>query len=249
MNPDLRARSATDEVVPDGVAGRSKAERVQAMFARIVPRYDLMNAVMTGGMDRHWRREAVRAADPAGRIALDVGSGTGDLALALARAGAARVVGVDFCGEMLTAARAKTEATPHRDVLTFLLADAQRLPFSDCSFDRVVNGFLLRNVSDLTGALAEMARVLRPGGALVCLEITHPPTALAPFFNLYFRQVVPLVGAAVTGEAAAYRYLPASLGPLPDVRHLASLLVEVGLRDVRYRRLGVGSVALHVAMK
>ena len=234
------------EVVPDGVPGRTKAERVRAMFARIVPRYDLMNAVMTGGMDRHWRRAAVRAVTPVGGVALDVGTGTGDLALALIRGGAGEVIGVDFCEEMLAAAQAKARAAALSRVVSFLAADAAHLPFPDESFDCVVNGFLLRNVGDLRGALAEMARVLKPGGRLVCLEITHPPPAFAPLFNLYFRHVVPLAGAVITGEGAAYRYLPVSLGPLPNAERLAALMTDVGLTDVHYRRLGLGTVALHV---
>lgn len=237
------------EVVPAGVPGGSKAERVQAMFARLVPRYDLMNTVMTGGLHHYWRRAAVRAAQPVGQQVLDVGTGTGDLALELGRAGARRVVGVDFCEPMLAEARRKARSRQVDSIVSFLVGDALRLPFPDQTFDCVANGFLLRNVADLAGALAEFTRVLKPGGRLVCLEITHPPRAFAPFFNLYFRSVVPLLGAAITGEAAAYRYLPASLGPLPDVQGLARLLAQVGLVDVRARRLTPGTVALHVGQR
>lgn len=237
------------EIVPSGVPGRTKAERVQAMFARIVPRYDLMNTVMTVGLHRRWRRIAVRAADPGASVVLDVGSGTGDLALELARAGARRVVGVDFCEDMLAVARAKARLAGSGSAPSFVVGDALNLPFPDQAFDRVVNGFLLRNVADLPGALAEMARVVKPGGRVVCLEITHPPPAIAPIFNLYFRAVVPLLGAAITGEADAYRYLPASLGPLPDAHRLAGMLAKAGLVDVRFRRLGLGTVALHVGTR
>lgn len=239
----------TLEVVPDGFPGHSKAERVRAMFARIVSRYDLMNALMTGGMDRRWRNAAASAASPRGGLALDVGAGTGDLTFALVRAGAARAVGVDFCEEMLAVAREKARSQVPDGSASFLAADALNLPFPDRAFDCVTSGFLLRNVANLQSALVEMTRVLRPGGRLVCLEITHPPMLFAPVFGLYFRDVVPLVGAVVTGEAAAYRYLPASLGPLPDARRLATLLVEAGLTNVHYRHLGLGTVALHVGTR
>ncbi len=237
------------EVVPAGVPGRTKAERVQAMFARIVPRYDAMNTIMTFGLHRRWRRTAARLAEPRGAVALDVGSGTGDLALDLARAGARRVIGVDFCEEMLTVARAKARDASLDGRVGFAVGDALRLPFPDGSFDRVVNGFLLRNVADLAGALTEMARVLKPGGRLVCLEITHPPAAVAPLANLYFGSVVPILGAAITGEADAYRYLPASLAPLPNIQHLARMLAEAGFVEVRARRLGLGTVALHLGVR
>ena len=237
------------EVVPTGVPGRTKSERVRAMFARIVGRYDLMNAVMTGGMHRRWRSAAARAAAPVGQAVLDVGTGTGDLALALAHGGAHTVIGVDFCEEMLPIARAKARSNGCGPAVSFLVGDAMHLPFPDGSFDRVVNGFLLRNVANLPSALAEMNRVLKPGGRLVCLEITHPPPAHAPLFHLYFGRVVPILGAVIAGEPDAYRYLPESLRPLPDARRLAELLVDVGMVDVRFRRLGLGTVALHVATR
>jgi len=219
------------------------------MFARIVPRYDAMNTIMTFGLHRRWRQVAARLAEPRGAVALDIGSGTGDFALDLARAGAREVIGVDFCEEMLVVARGKADLAALDTAVTFAVGDALRLPFPDRAFDRVVNGFLLRNVADLPGALGEMARVLKPGGRLVCLEITHPPVAIAPFANFYFQSVVPLLGAAITGEAAAYRYLPASLAPLPDIQRLARMLADAGFVDVRARRLGFGTVALHVGVR
>ncbi|HUX85947.1 MAG TPA: ubiquinone/menaquinone biosynthesis methyltransferase [Chloroflexota bacterium] len=237
------------EVVPAGVPGHSKAERVQAMFSRIVPRYDLMNRIMTMGMDRAWRRAAVRAAAPRGGVALDVGTGTGDLAFELARGGARQVIGADFCEEMLVAARLKAQRQVPGQPLDFVLGDALCLPFPDATFDCVVNGFVLRNVASLPNAFAEMFRVLRPGGRLVCLEITHPPAALAPVFGLYFNQIVPRLGAALTGESAAYQYLPQSLGPLPEAPRLAALIGQAGFGEVRYRRLGLGTVALHVGRR
>lgn len=228
------------EVVPVGVPGRTKSQRVQAMFGRIVDRYDLMNRLMTFGLDGGWRRATIGAGRVRGKRVLDVGCGTGDLTRAALRAGAAEVIGTDFVPGMLTAAREKCPVHAQ-----FVQGDALRLPFPDASFDAVVNAFLLRNVGDLPAALREMVRVLRPGGWLACLEITHPAAALAPLFHLYFDRGVPLLGHLLTGEADAYRYLPRSLGPLPAADELARLLEVAGLQEVSFRRYGLGTVALH----
>lgn len=230
-------------------SGQGKATYVQAMFARIVPKYDLMNTLMTAGMDRQWRRTAARVAYPKGGLALDVGTGTGELALELARQGARAVIGVDFVREMLEVGRAKVVQHRLSDRVSFVVGDAQRLPFPDGSFDCVTNGFLLRNVADLKVTFAEFQRVLKPGGRLVCLEITHPPTWLAPFFRAYFYGFVPLLGSLVTGQGNAYRYLPHSLTPFPTADGLAQLMREAGLTQVRYRRLGLGTVTVHVGQK
>ncbi len=223
--------------------------QVQRMFGRIVPRYDLLNRLISLGMDRRWRRLAAAAAQPAGGLALDVGTGTGDLALELSRQGAAFVVGVDFSPEMLAAARAKaTVAGGAR--LSWALADALRLPFPEGTFDCVVNAFLLRNLADLRAGLAEMARVLKPGGRLVCLDMTRPPPGpFGALYRLYFNYLVPPLAGAVSGHPAAYRYLPHSLQGFPDASQVAALLTDVGLRQVRVRRLGGGTVALHTARK
>jgi demethylmenaquinone methyltransferase/2-methoxy-6-polyprenyl-1,4-benzoquinol methylase len=219
------------------------------MFGRIVARYDLMNRVMTFGLDVGWRRAAIEALNPADSVVLDIGTGTGDLALAAARAGARRVVGVDFVAEMVASAQEKVTVAGQSKLVSFAVGDAMILPFADESFDGIVNGFLLRNVADLDATFRELFRVLKPGGRLVCLEITHPPRALAPFFGLYFGRIVPLLGAVLTKESAAYRYLPESLAPLPAPDRLASMLHNVGLEQVHYRRLGMGTVALHVGQR
>lgn len=234
-------------VLPEGVPGETKAERVKAMFSQIVSRYDLMNRIMTFGQDVGWRRIAVRLARPAGALALDVGTGTGDLAIELARADARSVVAVDFVEEMLPVARRKVGDAGVASRIQLLNGDALRLPFADATFDCVVNGFVLRNVADLRVGLAEMARVLKPGGRLVCLELTHPPRPLAPLFGIYFGRVVPVVGGLITGQRLAYNYLPASLGPLPDAKALAEILRGLGFRAVGYRLVAGGTVAIHVA--
>ena len=222
--------------------------QVRTMFGRIVPRYDVLNRLMSLGMDRRWRRLAASAARPRGACALDVGAGTGDLALELCRQGAARVIGADFSPEMLAAASRKAAGSNAR--ISWVLADALRLPFPDRSFDCVTNAFVLRNLADLRAGLAEMGRVLRPGGRLICLDMTQPPKGpFGALYRLYFNRLVPRLAGAISGDPAAYRYLPNSLEGFPDAVAMAELLRGVGLAGVRVRRLGGGSVALHTGLK
>lgn len=224
------------------------------MFGRIVRRYDLMNRLMTGGRDAAWRALAVRAAldgyAVGGARALDVATGTGDLALALLAGGAGGVVGLDLAEPMLRAAAAKAGARPGHPNVAWVVGDALALPFPDGRFDAVTVGFGLRNMPDYAAALAEMGRVLRPGGRLVCLELTPLGAPLVGWvFDQYFRRVVPLVGGLLSGDRDAYRYLPASVAAFPDARRLAAMMGEAGFAPVTVRRLGGGTVALHVGVK
>ncbi len=229
---------------------QDKARYVRKMFGAIAGRYDLMNRLMTGGRDGDWRREAVALVhlSPGGR-ALDVGTGTGDFLPLLADAAPdVDVIGVDFTWEMLAAGRNKL--APYGDRATFAAADALALPFDDNTFDAVVNGFLLRNVTDLRTALAEMARVTRPGGHVVCLEITNPTLPLfRELFRFYFHHLVPRIGGFISGRPEAYHYLPQSVDRFVTPDELARLLADVGLREVRYRRFGLGTVTLHAGVK
>jgi len=229
------------------LSGPDRSQRVRAMFDRIVGRYDLMNRLMTGGQDASWRRQAARNANPAGALALDLATGTADLAIELRRQGARRVVAADFSDPMLRAAHVKLQHGELEGISLFL-ADAQRVPFTDESFDCVTSAFLLRNVADLPLCLREMRRVVRPGGRVVALEITPlRPGPFARLFGLYFKHVVPLVGRLISGDPTAYTYLPASVDPFPDAHRLAELFVEAGFAHVRYRRLAMGTMALHTA--
>ena len=223
------------------------------MFGRIVRRYDLMNRLMTGGRDGAWRRRAVALAlgahPPGTADALDVATGTGDLALALAGGGAGTVVGIDFAAPMIAAAAAKRDrrgATTHAPVL-WVVGDALVLPFSDAEFDACTVAFGLRNMTDYGAALREMTRVLRPGGRLVCLELTpYRRPLLRHLFGWYFRRVVPLIGGILSGDREAYAYLPQSVAAFPTADALADLMRAAGLTEVTYRLLGGGTVALHV---
>jgi demethylmenaquinone methyltransferase/2-methoxy-6-polyprenyl-1,4-benzoquinol methylase len=215
------------------------------MFDRIAPRYDLLNRLMTVGLDRGWRRAAAAAADiSAGGRALDCATGTGDLALELAHrvTPLGEVVGVDVSEPMLQRARRKAEALGV--AARFVQGDMLSLPFPDGAFDAATVAFGIRNVDDLDGGLAEMTRVVRPGGRVVVLEITSPER-LRALHGLWFDRVVPRLGALVAGDAAAYSYLPASVRRFPPVRELAARMAAAGLQDVRWRGLGGGIVALH----
>lgn len=227
---------------------------VREMFDRIVPRYDLMNRLMTAGRDVAWRRlavrEALRGTDPASAAVLDIATGTGDLALALRDAGAGHVTGLDLSVAMLAeAARKETDATAAH-AITWVEGDAMALPFPDASFDAVTVGFGLRNMPSYPGALREVGRVLRPGGVFVCLETTRLTTpVLSEAFDWYFSRIVPRVGGWLSGDRDAYAYLPASSAAFPDADTLGRMMLAAGFTRVRYLRLGAGTVALHVARK
>ena len=215
------------------------------MFDRIARVYDLMNRVMTAGMDRSWRERAADLARvEAGDRALDVATGTGDLALALARRVGTdgEVVGSDFSQEMLELARKKAGAAPG---LRFEQANALDLPYAGDSFDAATVGFGARNFADLPRGLAEMTRVVRPGGRVVVLEITTPQRLpLSLFFRLWFDRVVPALGR-VAGDSDAYSYLPNSVRRFPGPEGLAEVMAGAGLRDVHWILTAGGIIALH----
>jgi demethylmenaquinone methyltransferase / 2-methoxy-6-polyprenyl-1,4-benzoquinol methylase len=212
---------------------------VEAMFDRISPVYDPMNRLMTAGLDRRWRRLTVRAVVRPGDRVLDACCGTGDLAIEAQRAGGS-VTGLDFSERMLERARRKSTA------VSWVRGDMLTLPFEDGSFDAVTVGFGIRNVQDLDAGLGELARVLRAGGRLGCLEITRPRGALRPVFALWFDGLVPLAGKVLPG-GAAYTYLPASVRRFPGPEDLGEAMRRAGFAEIGWRLLGGGIVALHVA--
>ena len=220
------------------------------MFTRISGRYDLMNSLMTAGRHHAWRLCAARAAiaAPPGAM-LDLATGTADLALALRTLAPDRlVVGADFSEGMLHHGRAKVVAASIRR-LPLLAADALTLPFADAAFACVVSAFLLRNLEDLGRGLGEMRRVTRPGGRVVTLDIVEPSAPMwSTLFGLYFNRVVPAIGALVAGDRQAYTYLPQSVARFVRPAELARRMTAVGLRDVSYRTIGLGTVALHVGV-
>lgn len=227
-----------------------QAPYVRAMFTRIAGRYDLMNALMTGGRHHAWRRITARAVGgaPPGP-ALDLATGTADLALALRRDSPGRtVIGADFSEGMLGQARGKLAARGERRVL-LIGADALALPFPDRTFACVTSAFLLRNLADLEAGLGEMRRVTVTGGRVAALEIVQPSLpGWATLFGVYFHRVVPALGAVVAGDRAAYTYLPRSVERFVTPAALARLMERSGLGDVTYRRLGLGTIALHAGV-
>jgi demethylmenaquinone methyltransferase/2-methoxy-6-polyprenyl-1,4-benzoquinol methylase len=212
-------------------------DAVRTMFDRIAPVYDVMNRIMTAGLDVRWRRLAAESVVRRGDRVLDAAWGTGDLAIADRKAGAGKVTGLDFSEAMLVRARKKAP-------LEWVQGDMLALPFADATFDAATVGFGVRNVADLELGLRELRRVLRPGGRLAILEITQPRGALRPFFSLWFDRIVPLLGRVLPG-GSAYSYLPASVRRFPDAETLARLLRDCGFADVRFRLLAGSIVALH----
>jgi demethylmenaquinone methyltransferase/2-methoxy-6-polyprenyl-1,4-benzoquinol methylase len=213
-------------------------DSVRTMFDRIAPVYDVMNRVMTAGLDVRWRRLAAESAVRNGDRVLDAACGTGDLAIADLKAGAGKVTGLDFSEKMLERARAKNTA------IEWLRGDMLALPFADETFDAATVGFGVRNVADLALGLRELRRVLRPGGRLAILEITQPRGAMRPFYSLWFDRVVPVLGRVLPG-GDAYTYLPASVKRFPTAERLADMLREAGFGDVRFKLMGGSIVALH----
>ncbi len=239
---------------PGRAPGTLEEDQVRAMFDRIAGLYDRMNSLMTAGMHHRWRSRAADLADlPAGGTALDVATGTGDLALELARRVGPDgvVIGTDFSNRMLELARAKAAelSEPGLGQVRFEAGNALELPYPDAQFDAATVGFGARNFASLEQGLREMARVVKPGGRVVVLEITTPTRPpLSYFFELWFDRAVPALGR-VAGDADAYSYLPSSVRRFPGPEPLAELLWRSGLRDVRYLLTAGGIIALHVGVR
>ena len=220
------------------------ARRVREMFARISPRYDLLNHLLSGNIDKRWRRRVVRKLSPLlpehGHV-LDVACGTGDLSIEIFEARRARVVGVDFCRPMLELAKAKTSAIP------FIEGDALQLPFADRSFDLVTIGFGLRNLSSRERGLQELQRVLKPGGWLAVLEFSQPTVVgLRHLVTFYYARMLPNIGGWLSGSRSAYEYLPDSISKFPNQEELAAMLRDAGFENVTFENLTGGVAALHL---
>jgi demethylmenaquinone methyltransferase/2-methoxy-6-polyprenyl-1,4-benzoquinol methylase len=231
-----------------------KADRVRRMFASVAPTYDLLNHLSSAGIDRSWRKRAVELSElPAAALVLDLCTGTADLALAYGNADPtpARVVGSDFCPEMLEIGRNKAAECAPRRRPDLIAADALRLPFADDTFDVVSCAFGLRNLSDIPAGLAECRRVLKPGGCAVVLEFTLPSSRLLrALYQLYFRAVMPLTATLISGDrTGAYRYLPRSVSHWPSPAELEQQFRQAGFVDVDHRLLTCGVAAVHRGRK
>ncbi|HAX68637.1 MAG TPA: ubiquinone biosynthesis protein UbiE [Anaerolineae bacterium] len=223
------------------LTGQERAQYVQSMFTKIAHRYDLMNRLMTGGMDVRWRREVIRLTKirPHGSV-LDLGTGTGDLAReALTQYPQARVIASDFTLEMMRVGKQNGD-------LNFSTADALHLPFKDNTFDAVVSGFLMRNVTDIQKALQEQFRMLKPGGRIVVLDTTKPKKNLfSPFIKFHMHVIIPMIGGLLSGVRDAYEYLPDTTENFLTAEELSVRMVAVGFKRVNFKRLMFGTIAIH----
>jgi demethylmenaquinone methyltransferase/2-methoxy-6-polyprenyl-1,4-benzoquinol methylase len=236
-------------VPENGSAANEHAGRVREMFARIANRYDLLNHLLSANVDKRWRRivaTRVREKLSSSRACvLDVACGTGDLALTLFETTGARVVGTDFCRPMLAIAAGKLSSQ-----VRLIEGDALRLPFRSGSFDAVTIAFGLRNLSSVEKGLAELCRVLKPGGWVAVLEFSSPSNAMfRAVYGLYFRKVLPVIGGALSGSLNAYAYLPASVQKFPDQEQLALLMEQASFDQVQYQNLTGGIAALHMGRR
>ncbi len=230
------------------LTGSERERYVQAMFTRIAHRYDLLNRINTAGQDMRWRREVIRRAGlrPGARL-LDMGAGTGDLVYeALRQNPDCRPLAADFTWEMMQVGRQRANGLAP----DWASANALKLPFPPATFDSVISGFLLRNVTDVPQALTEMHRVLKPGGRVVALDTTRPKrNLLYPLIQFHMRVIVPTLGGLLTGDRESYAYLPDSTDNFLHAEELADLMVEAGFAEVDFRRVMFGSVAIHWGRK
>jgi len=239
---------------PEGATNEADASRkVREMFTQIAPRYDLLNHLLSLQLDRLWRARTARKLAPllsrSDGIVLDLCCGTGDLAFAMARKGKAKIIGADFAHTMLVRANAKSAAEMN-DSVPFLESDALELPFADESFDLVTAAFGFRNLANYEAGLREMHRVLKSGGTMGILEFTEPPAGFfGDFYRWYFRKILPKVGGAISGDAAAYKYLPSSVARFFRPEELCELMRSVGLKKVEAFVWTGGTVALHTGIK
>jgi demethylmenaquinone methyltransferase/2-methoxy-6-polyprenyl-1,4-benzoquinol methylase len=226
------------------LSGEERRRYVRRMFARIAPRYDLLNRLMTFGRDVRWRREAVRRLEIGAKaVLLDVGAGTGDIAIQIVRQKTnAFVVACDLTPEMIAVGRGRSLS----EQVMWVVADAAHLPFSPGVFSGVISGFLLRNVPDVDQALREQQRVLVQGGRFVSLDTTPPPTGfLGSFIRFYLNIVIPLLGKLITGEADAYAYLPDSTNKFLRAEELEMRIQAAGIQGVKFVRRMLGTMAIH----
>lgn len=227
---------------------KSKAHDVKRMFSRIARRYDQMNTLMTGGLHHRWRRHTINLLHPTkGSVILDIGCGTGDLAIELARHDPKTIIGLDFSRPMVELGCEKVASRNLEGKIQLGLGDALNLPFPDSTLDCVATAFTLRNVSNIRQALQEIYRVTRPGGRVVSLEIVPVSKGLSSrLFQLGFKILVPILGAIFAKDRSAYRYLPSSVDNSFTGEEFAAMMQEIGFCKVSFQRLALGTVTIHV---
>lgn len=241
-------------ITPYGSEGdnRPKGDQVREMFDNIAPAYDVMNRLMTFGIDRNWRKSCVReAAETSPKKVLDIATGTGDLAVALARSIAgSHVTGVDLSPGMIEVGIKKVSEKGLQERIDLQVADALALPFADNTFDVITIAFGIRNFEHLDRGYREMLRVLRPGGKLVVLELTQPRHALVkPFYKFHTRAIIPFVGRIASGDSRAYTYLPESIAAVPARDEMTALMTDAGFSSARWKDLFPGVATLYTSIK
>jgi demethylmenaquinone methyltransferase/2-methoxy-6-polyprenyl-1,4-benzoquinol methylase len=236
--------------VPDkeSATTREQARRVREMFANIAARYDLLNHLLSGNIDKRWRRIVAKTLSAtlakSGARVLDVACGTGDLSLTLFKGGEARIIGLDFCRPMLDIAVSKVSRSGFS--LPFVEGDALDLPFADGSFEAATIAFGLRNLTSVEAGFKELLRVLKPGGRVVILEFSKAQTPLLrSIFKIYFTKLLPVFGGLISGSKSAYQYLPDSVSHFPNQKELANLMTQAGFEKVTFQNLTGGIAALH----
>lgn len=234
-------------------ASGGKSTYVRGLFGRIARVYDLMNVLMSFGLDRYWRSRAARyLALGTGETGLDLGAGTADLSIAVIRRSGpgTHMIGMDITPEMLEQGRIKLQRLGLQDAIELRVGDAEHIDLPDNSVDGCCSAFTVRNLTDIRQGFREMLRVVRPGGRVVCLEISHPPGKIfGSLFNFYFYKLAPLFGTILGKAFEEYNYLPNSLTTFPDAPKLQQIMEEVGWQDTRFYRLNGGIVAIHVGTK
>lgn len=241
-----------ERINPYDSDSRPKSEQVRDMFDNIAPAYDFMNRAMTFGIDRRWRRIAVDmvARNPHDSI-LDIATGTGDLAMLLARrTQARRITGLDLSQGMIDIGRRKIERAGLSGRIELICGDSLAMPFADAQFDAITVAYGVRNFADLLAGYREMGRVLRPGGTLTVIELCTPTARLVrPLYRLYTRRIIPLMGRLVSKDVRAYSYLPESIAAVPQRAGMTALMEQAGFTDAAWRTLTFGTCAIYTARK
>lgn len=240
-----------EKIKPYGTQGE-KGQQVAAMFDNISTKYDLLNHLLSAGIDKRWRKSAIEGLRPyAPQEILDVATGTGDFAIESAqRLRPRRLLGVDISEGMMAVGRRKVKEVGLEDVISFAQEDCLHLSLEDNRFDAVTVAYGVRNFADLEQGLREMLRVLRPGGRLVIIELTAPAKApMKQLFKVYARYLMPMIGKIISKDTAAYAYLPATMEVFPQGEQMKAILEKVGYRDVRFERFTFGLSTLYTACK
>ena len=229
-----------------------KGEKIRQMFGAIAPRYDFLNRLLSFGIDQRWRKEAVQLLSyREGSRILDVATGTGDVAIEIAKTtpSSVRITGADFSKEMIELGKEKVMASPYAERIDFQVAPCEALPFPDNTFDSITIAFGIRNVVDRQLGLAEMRRVLRPGGRMIILEFSTPRSSLLRwFYYFYFRRLLPIIGGLFS-RYNAYKYLPDSVLEFPTIEEFSSMIAETGFQNIRTRELTFGIASIYVGEK